>query len=85
MTVLRTEGAYIRPYLGDILRAQSLIKLRMFVKRTLVALQRTGYVINQDKSQLKPTQDLVYIGGITHTGLGTGFPARGQEADLFSS
>jgi hypothetical protein len=52
MAVLRTEGAHILPYLGDILRAQSPTKLRLLVKRTLAALQRTGYVINQEKSQL---------------------------------
>jgi hypothetical protein len=45
-------------------------------------LQRTGYVINQEKSQLKPTQDLVYIGGKLMPDLGQVFLPEDRKQAL---
>jgi hypothetical protein len=83
MAALRTEGVHIHPYLDDILiRAQSPTELRLSVTRTLAALQRTGYVINQEKSQLQPTQDLVYIGGRLRPDLGQVFLPEDRKKAL---
>jgi hypothetical protein len=83
MAALRTEGIHIHPYLDDILiRAQGPAELRSSVQRTLQLLFRTGYVINQEKSQLLPTQDLVYIGGRLRPDLGQVFLPEDRKKAL---
>jgi ribonuclease HI len=72
MAVLRTRGVHIFPYLDDILikaPTQNLVKTALgLVMQTLI---QAGFIINVPKSQMQPTQDLVFIGArfLTHKSL----------------
>ena len=81
---LRTRGIVIYIYLDDILvtaRSQSLVLEAL--RCTMQVLLRAGFMVNLTKSELSPTQDLVYIGGRFRTDLGMVFlPPRRKEALL---
>ena len=71
---LRLKGIHVHPYLDDLLfRAQSPQLLQWSIKEALSLLQKAGYVINVQKSDLNPTQDLVFIGGRFRTDMGMVF------------
>ena len=71
---LRLQGVLLHAYLDDLLiLASDPVQLRhslMLVMRTLCL---AGYTLNLKKSDLAPTQDLVYIGGRLRTDLGRVF------------
>ena len=61
---IRQQGIHIHPYLDDILiRAASPQELSLSVCIAQSALASAGFLVNMEKSQPLPSQDLVYIGG----------------------
>jgi len=71
---LRLQGVHIHVYLDDLLIAgQSPQQVHLAIRLVLATLTHAGYVINTKKSDLSPTQDLVYIGGRFRTDLGRVF------------
>ena len=68
---IRLKGIHIHPYLDDLLlRAQSPQALHWAVQQSLLTLTQAGYIVNLKKSELQPTQDLVFIGGRFSTDVG---------------
>lgn len=71
MEILHLEGIYISPYLDDLLiRDTSRLGLSRALHRCIDVLLDGGFVINITKSELIPTQDLIYVGGRFRTDLG---------------
>ena len=61
---LRVNGIHLHAYLDDLLiLAPNPSELRHAVLMTIQAFTWAGFTINLKKSDLHPTQDLVYIGG----------------------
>lgn len=62
---LRMQNLRIAVYLDDWFLLNALRKM-LFQDRNLVLnlLSRLGFLVNQEKSQLQPTQQIVYIGGL---------------------
>ena len=59
---LRLTGVQLYPYLDDILILGELPrKVAQSVQTTLQVLVRAGFIVNLNKSDLTPTQDMVYI------------------------
>jgi len=81
---LRKHGVQVYAYLDDILIASdSQSAAHEAVRLALDFLTRAGFVLNLKKSDLTPTQDLVYIGGRFRTLLGHVFlPERRLQALL---
>ena len=68
---LRSRGVRICAYLDDILvLGNSPQEVRQSLTLVILTLTRAGFIINVKKSDLTPTQDLVYIGGRFMTNLG---------------
>ena len=68
---LRLRGVRIHAYLDDILLlGNSPEEVAHALQVTIHAFTSAGYIINVKKSDLNPTQDLVYIGGRFCTTLG---------------
>jgi hypothetical protein len=68
---LREQGIHLHAYLDDLLIVgQSPPHLEHAVLVTIQTLVRAGFTINLKKSELRPTQDLLYIGGRLRTDLG---------------
>ena len=64
MARARMEGAHVFPYLDDLLiRAPSKVLAQEGVNKMLVLLKNCGFLINEGKSSLTPSQNLVHIGG----------------------
>ena len=60
---LRLMGVQLYPYLDDILILGELPReVEQLVQTTIQVLTRAGFIVNLKKSDLTPTQDLVYIG-----------------------
>ena len=60
---LRLMGIHLYLYLDDILLlGESSRELEQSVQTTLQVLTRAGFIVNLRKSDLVPTQDMVYIG-----------------------
>ena len=60
MASIRLQGVHIHPYLDDILiRGDSPEDLSRATQVVATALQRVGLLLNWEKSQLSPTQNLV--------------------------
>ena len=71
---LRSQGVQIYAYLDDLLIAgQSPQQTLWALNLTLDVLTQGGFIINVKKSDLTPTQDLVYIGGRFNTAVGRVF------------
>lgn len=71
MAWLRLMGIHLYPYLDDILiQGESVGEVEQSVQATLQVLTRAGFIVNLKKSNLTPTQDLVYIGARFRTDLG---------------
>jgi len=71
---LRRHGVQVYAYLDDILLASdSLQEARQAVRLALDFLTQAGFILNLKKSDLVPSQDLVYIGGRFRTLLGQVF------------
>ena len=71
LAFLRIQGVRIHVYLDDVLvvgdtRDEVVQSLRL----TMSIFLRAGFILNLKKSDLDPTQDLVYIGGRFRTDLG---------------
>jgi hypothetical protein len=49
-----------------------------------LGIGQTGYVLNHDKSQLRPTQDLVYLGGRLRPDLGLVLLPEDRRVTLFT-
>ena len=63
MAWLRLMGVHLYPYLNDILiLGESFGEVEQSVQATLQVLTQAGFIVNLKKSNLAPTQDLVYIG-----------------------
>lgn len=63
MAKLRFKGVTLHPYLDDILiRAQSRELLVRDLDMVVTELKNHGFIINLDKSQLTPSQDIVFLG-----------------------
>jgi hypothetical protein len=72
--VLHTRGIQFIPYLDDCLvLANSVEVLQNHLNQSLQVLQSAGFLINQRKSHLVPTQDLVFLGMRIRTDLGLVF------------
>jgi hypothetical protein len=68
---LRSRGVLLFAYLDDILVVGSSPQAAYHsLQMTLQVLVRAGFVINIKKSDLVPSQNLVYIGGLFRTDLG---------------
>ena len=60
---LQLTGVQLYPYLEDILILGKLPhEVEQSVQTSLQVLTRAGFIVNLKKSNLPPTQDLVYIG-----------------------
>ncbi|XP_069821040.1 uncharacterized protein [Dendropsophus ebraccatus] len=65
---LRTQGVYITPYLDDwLVRAPTEDLLLHHLEMTLKVLQDHGFIINEKKSRLLPTQRITYLGFLIDT------------------
>ena len=85
MAALRLRGVHIHPYLDDLLlRVGSPCQLQESINITLDLLQTAGYVINLKKSDLQPSQDLVFIGGRLRTDIGMVFLPQDRIGTLLS-
>ena len=63
ISVLRKKGVFVLAYLDDlILWAESQEELKKSVQLTLLTLEKLGFILNYEKSQLTPCQDLVWLG-----------------------
>lgn len=61
--ILRSEGIHIIPYLDDLLIvADSADEVKQNLSRTIRHLQQLGWLVNQETSQLVPTQSIVFLG-----------------------
>ena len=68
---LRLMGVQLYPYLDDILLlGESARDVEQSVQTTLQVLRRAGVYSEPEKSDLVPTQDLMYIGARFRTDLG---------------
>ena len=68
---LRVQGVRIHAYLDDLLiLAESPSRCLEALTLTVQVLVRAGFTVNLKKSDLRPSQDLVYIGGRLRTDLG---------------
>ena len=68
---IRTLGVHICAYLDDLLIAGPTIEeANQAVSVVANTLVQAGFILNLKKSELVPTQDLVYIGGRLRTDLG---------------
>ena len=71
---LRLQGIRVHAYLDDVvLMGNSPQEVLHALKMTIQAFALAGFIINVKKSDLTPTQDLVYIGGRFRTDLGRVF------------
>ena len=79
---LRMRGVHLYAYLDDILIVGSSPEAVLHSLRlTVQVFVKAGFVINITKSDLEPSQDLVYIGGRFRTNLGRVFlPEDRREA-----
>ena len=76
LSILRSEGIRIHAYLDDwIILASSPGALIRARDRTLSLLQSMGFLVNWEKSQLRPTQHLQYLGAQIDLKLGIIFPS----------
>ena len=86
MAILHHKGIFISPYLDDlIIKDLDRGVLRQAIQTCLNVLSGAGFLINLVKSELIPTQDLVYVGGRLRPDLGLVFlPQDRLKAFLFS-
>ena len=71
MEILHLQGIFISPYIDDLLtKDDQKFNLLVALKKCINTLVSAGFVVNVKKSELAPTQDLVYVGGRFRTGLG---------------
>ena len=86
LAMIHGWGIYISPYLDDLILKNS--DKSALVEQLPVSLQtliNAGFIINLQKSELLPCQDLVYIGGRLRTDLGlVTLPQDRMEAFLRS-
>ena len=82
VAAIRLLGIHIHPYLDDILvRASSPETLLINLQMAMDMFLKAGYIINLEKSHLRPTQDLIFIGGHFRMDLGMIFlPKPRREA-----
>lgn len=65
---LRGKGLRVHHYLDDVLLLHQDPEVLQSHSRVLIAtLQRFGWIINWEKSQLSPTQSMVYLGALIDT------------------
>ena len=82
---LRRQGILLYVYLDDILlRASSRTALESAIPIVIQTLAQAGFVINLGKSDLEPSQDLVYIGGHFRTDRGLVKPPQDRVEKLQS-
>ena len=82
---LRRQGILLYVYLDDILlRAPSRAALEKAIPIVIEALAKVGFVLNLGKSDLDPSQDLVYIGGRFKTDEGIVLPPQDRVEKLQS-
>ena len=80
---LRRQDILIYAYIDDILiRAPTKEALKFAVELVIKTLLSAGFVINLKKSEMEPTQDLVYIGGHFRTDLGVVLPPQDRILKL---
>ena len=61
---LRLQGIHIHVYLDDLLIVgRSPLHVQLALRLVIATLTHAGFIINLKKSDLRPVQDLVYIGG----------------------
>ena len=79
---LRSRGVHLHAYLDDILLVGSSPEETLWaLNLTVEVFTKAGFTINLKKSDLTPTQNLVYIGGQFRTDLGMVFlPQDRREA-----
>jgi len=83
---LRRKGVQLYAYLDDILVVgNSHARVLASLTITIQTLTRVGYVINVKKSDLAPTQDLVYVGGRFRTDLGRVFLPTDRKKALIKA
>ena len=71
---LRTRGIHVCAYLDDlIIVGRSPRETRQFTSLVAETLISAGFILNLKKSELQPSQDLVYIGGRLRPDLGMVF------------
>ena len=71
LAMIHRWGIYISPYLDDLILKNS--DKSALVEQLPISLQtliNAGFIVNLQKSELQPCQDLVYIGGRLRTDLG---------------
>ena len=59
---LRKEGIKMVIYLDILFIANTEAECREQIQRTRIALESLGFIINNEKSQLEPSQQCVYLG-----------------------
>lgn len=65
---LRGEGCICMAYLDDILiLSESVESCRLATNKVLALVQKLGFIVNFDKSELEPTQSLTYLGYVLNT------------------
>jgi len=85
IALLRKHGIQIYAYLDDILLAADSYQVALEgVQLALKYLTQAGFILNIKKSDLVPTQDLVYIGGRFRTNLGQVFLPENRATALIS-
>ncbi len=85
IALLRKHGIQIYAYLDDILLAADSYQVALEgVQLALKYLTQAGFILNIKKSDLVPTQDLVYIGGRFRTNLGQVFLPENRAKALIS-
>ncbi|XP_064107554.1 uncharacterized protein LOC135216312 [Macrobrachium nipponense] len=73
---LHLEGVRISMYLDDwIIRAKSQVKCLEDLQVTMTLTQQLGLLVNLDKSQLTPSQDIIYLGMRIQSVVFRAFPA----------
>lgn len=72
VALLRTRGIRLHHYLDDLLLlAQDRVQLIAHRGQVISTLQEFGWILNQEKSQLDPSQSLVFLGALFDTVRGT--------------
>jgi hypothetical protein len=79
LATIRLRGVHIHPYLDDLLiRAPTAQDLQWAVQETIYWLITAGFTVNVKKSDLSPTQGLVFIWGRFRTDRGMVYLPEGR-------
>ena len=81
--LLHAKGIQVFPYLDDwLISSSSFSKALSQTQEVCGLLERFGWLINQEKSHLTPSQELLFIGGVFNTMEGKVFLSKARRERL---